>query len=110
MTTPSELPRPVVTAEDVIRELTQVYDPEIGIDIINLGLVYEVAVEGDRIHVRMTFTTPHCPVGPYIEADVRQVLSALPMVRHVDVEIVWDPPWDWTMMSDEAKAALGITE
>ncbi len=102
--------QPVVTAEDVIRELTQVYDPEIGLDIVNLGLVYEVAVQDDTVKVRMTFTTPLCPVGPYIEADVHRALEGLPMIRHVDVEVVFDPPWDWHMMSDEAKAALGIVE
>lgn len=104
------LPEPLVTPEDVIQELTQVVDPEIGIDIVNLGLVYEVAVHLDCIHVWMTFTTPHCPVGPAIEQEVRRALSALPLIRQVEVHVVWDPPWDWTMMSDAAKAALGIGE
>jgi len=102
--------QPVVTAEDVIRELAQVYDPEIGLDIVSLGLVYEVAVKGDTVNVRMTFTTPLCPVGPSIEADVHRALENLPMVRRVEVDVVFDPPWDWHMMSDEAKAALGIAE
>lgn len=102
--------QPVVTAEDVISELRQVYDPEIGLDIVSLGLVYEVTVTGDTVTVRMTFTTPLCPVGPYIEADVHRALENLPMIRHVHVDVVFDPPWDWHMMSDEAKAALGIFE
>ena len=102
--------QPVVTAEDVIRELTRVYDPEIGLDIVSLGLVYEVAVEGGTAKVRMTFTTPLCPVGPYIEADVHRALENLPMIQQVEINVVFDPPWDWHMMSDEAKAELGISE
>jgi len=102
--------QPVVTAEDVIRELGQVYDPEIGVDIVNLGLVYEVAVEDDTIKVWMTLTTPECPVGPYIEADVHRALENLPMVRDVAINLVWDPPWDWRMMSEEAKTELGLTD
>lgn len=102
--------QPIVTPEDVVRELTQVYDPEIGIDIVNLGLVYEVAVEQETVKIRMTFTTPLCPVGPYIEADVHRALENLPLIKNVDVNVVFDPPWDWSMMSDEAKAELGIGE
>ncbi|MGH2461780.1 MAG: metal-sulfur cluster assembly factor [Chloroflexota bacterium] len=102
--------QPVVTAEDVVGELTQVYDPEIGLDIVSLGLVYEVAVEGGTVKIRMTFTTPLCPVGPYIEADVHRAIENLPMIQQVAIEVVFDPPWDWHMMSDEAKTELGITE
>ncbi len=100
----------VVTLEDVITELSYVYDPEIGLDIVSLGLVYEVAIEEDTVKVWMTLTTPECPVGPMIEADVRRVLLALPLVKNVEVDFVWDPPWDWTMLSPEAKETLGIVE
>lgn len=102
--------QPIVTAEDVIRELCQVYDPEIGLDIVNLGLVYEVAVENDAVNIRMTFTTPECPVGPYIEADVHRALESLPMIQRVEINLVWDPPWDWHMMSEEAKSELGLSD
>lgn len=101
---------PVVTAEDVVQELTQVYDPEIGLDVVSLGLIYGVAIEDDVAKVWMTLTTPGCPVGPAIEADVRHALKDLPLIRQVEVTVVWDPPWDWSMMSDEAKEALGIAE
>jgi|SRR5579884_2902299 len=104
------LMHPVTTAEDVVNELRQVYDPEIGLDIITLGLVYEVAVEGDTIKIWMTLTTPECPVGPYIEADVRRVLESIPLVKDVEIKLVWNPPWDWTMMSAEAKEMLGFTQ
>lgn len=72
----------VVTAEDVIHELSQDYDPEIGIDIVNLGLVYEVLVAGNTVEVRMTLTTPGCPVGPYIQAQVHRALENLPLIQH----------------------------
>ncbi|HEX5416974.1 MAG TPA: metal-sulfur cluster assembly factor [Chloroflexota bacterium] len=101
----------VVTAEDVVRELSQVYDPEIGIDIVNLGLVYEVVVNDDAsVEVRMTLTTPGCPVGPYIQAEVHRALENLPLIQDVEISLVWDPPWSWEMMSPEAKKELGIGE
>lgn len=100
--------RPIVTAEDVIRELRQVYDPEIGIDIVGLGLVYEVMVEGECVDVRMSLTTPECPVGNYIKARVQQAIENLPLIKSVEVNLVWDPPWTWELMSPEAKHELGI--
>jgi len=72
----------VGTAEDVIHELSQDYDPEIGFDIVNLGLVYEVLVAGNTVEVRMTLTTPGCPVGPYIQAQVQRALENLPLSQH----------------------------
>ena len=102
--------RSVVTAEDVIRELSQVDDPEIGIDIVNLGLVYEVVVEGDTAMVRMTLTTPDCPVGPYIQAQVHRALESLPLIQNVEIDLVWDPPWTWELMSPEAKRELGMSD
>lgn len=100
--------KPVVTAEDVLNELKEVYDPEIGLDIVNLGLVYEIAVEGDEVRILMTLTTPECPVGPQIIDDVRQTVERLPLVKNVAINMSWDPPWDLSMMSDEAKEALGF--
>jgi metal-sulfur cluster biosynthetic enzyme len=89
----------VVTAEDVIEELTRVDDPEIGIDIVNLGLIYEVAVEDETARVWMTFTTPGCPVGPSLLDDVRNALESLPLIKQVEITLVWDPPWDLSRMS-----------
>jgi metal-sulfur cluster biosynthetic enzyme len=100
----------VVTAEDVIEELTRVYDPEIGIDIVNLGLIYEVAVEDETARVWMTFTTRGCPVGPSILDDVRNALESLPLIKQVEITLVWDPPWDLSRMSPQAKAELGIAD
>jgi metal-sulfur cluster biosynthetic enzyme len=98
----------VVTAEDVIEELTRVHDPEIGIDIVNLGLIYEVAVEDETARVWMTFTTPSCPVGPSILDNVRTTLESLPLIKQVEITLVWNPPWDLSMMSPQAKAELEV--
>ena len=84
-------------------------DPEIGINIVDLGLVYDIGLSGDGVAaVRMTLTTPGCPLGGYIGDAIRDTLWGVPGVSHVDVQIVWVPPWDPdTMMSDWAKSQLG---
>lgn len=95
---------------EVLRDLLRdVIDPEIGINIVDLGLVYEVRLSGDSTAtVRMTLTTPGCPLGGYLDDAVREALWGVPGVRDIDVRIVWDPPWDPdTMMSAWAKTQLG---
>jgi metal-sulfur cluster biosynthetic enzyme len=89
--------------------LRNVYDPELGINIVDLGLVYEVSVsdEGD-VDVTYTLTTMGCPIGPLIEDQMRQFLAAVPGIGEVRPEMVLRPPWSPEMMSEEAKAALGI--
>jgi metal-sulfur cluster biosynthetic enzyme len=96
--------------EDEIREaLKIVEDPEIGLSIIDLGLVYGAEVKDHAITVTMTLTTPFCPAGPLITSQVESVLSSLPEVERVDVDITFNPPWDpRTMASDEVKAMLGL--
>lgn len=91
------------------RLLTEVIDPEIGINIVDLGLIYGVGLSGDGVaSIRMTLTTPGCPLGGYIDDEIHDVLWGAPGVRDVDVRIVWDPPWDPDqMMSDWAKEQLG---
>ncbi len=94
----------------LIRELLrEVIDPEIGINIVDLGLVYDVALSGDGVaRIRMTLTTPGCPLGGYIDDEIHNVLWGAPGVADIDVRIVWDPPWDPDdMMSDWAKEQLG---
>jgi metal-sulfur cluster biosynthetic enzyme len=95
--------------EQVFETLKNVFDPELGINIVDLGLVYDVAVsdEGD-VDVTYTLTTMGCPIGPLIEDQMRQLLAGLPWIREVRPEMVIRPPWSPEMMSDEAKAALGI--
>ncbi|MDQ6747848.1 MAG: metal-sulfur cluster assembly factor [Candidatus Dormibacteraeota bacterium] len=98
-----------LTPERVSEALKAVVDPEIGIDIVNLGLIYDVAVREDNVSVKMTLTSPGCPVGPMLQSQVYGVAAGLPGARNVVVDLVWTPPWDpRTMASEEAKDTLGI--
>ncbi len=99
---------PVALKEQVIEALREVHDPELGINIVDLGLVYGVELEGDTVHVTYTLTTMGCPIGPLIEAQIQQVVADIPAIEHVDAEMVIRPPWSPEMMSEEAKAALGF--
>jgi metal-sulfur cluster biosynthetic enzyme len=100
------------TEEEVRRTLKSVYDPELGISIVDLGLVYGVQIDDDtrNVIIDMTLTTPACPLGPIIKTQAHSVLSnAYPAVNDVDINLVWSPRWDpRTMASEEAKAELGI--
>ncbi len=93
--------------EKVFEALRAVYDPEIPVDIVNLGLVYEVSVEGDRVAVKMTTTAAGCPVGNYIVTQAKRVIARLEGVKEVEVELVYDPPWHETMISEEGRRMLG---
>jgi metal-sulfur cluster biosynthetic enzyme len=94
--------------EQVLDALRHVHDPELGINIVDLGLVYGVDIDGDTVHITYTLTTMGCPIGPMIEAEIKQFLSGVEGVENVDAEMVLRPPWTPEMMSDEAKAALGF--
>ncbi|MCK9270779.1 MAG: SUF system Fe-S cluster assembly protein [Bacteroidales bacterium] len=94
--------------EAVIEEIQSVYDPEIPVNIFELGLVYEVKVEDDKVHVLMTLTSPNCPVAESLPMEVKQKIEALHGVSEAEVEITFDPPWDEDMMSDEARLELGL--
>jgi probable FeS assembly SUF system protein SufT len=98
--------------QKVWEELKTVYDPEIPASIVDLGLVYDVAAQpgdgGMKVLVTMTLTAPGCGVGPVLVEDVRSKVSSVPGVSDVDVQLVFEPPWDQSMMSEAAKLALGI--
>jgi len=98
------------TAEQVREALSQVYDPEIGIDIVNLGLVYDHHLdEAGLLTIDMTLTSPYCPMGSIIQSQAHAVCAALPGVKDVRVNLVWTPPWDpREMASEEARLELGI--
>ena len=98
------------TEEEVMNALKAVYDPEIGINIVDLGLVYGVETEGNDVRVNMTLTSPACPLGPIIQTQARAILtSQFEDVEDVDINLVWNPPWDpRTMASEDAKLELGI--
>ncbi|MBI2371590.1 MAG: DUF59 domain-containing protein [Deltaproteobacteria bacterium] len=99
----------MLMTEEMIREaMKDCYDPEIPVNIVDLGLVYDVRVQGDSVKVKMTLTAPGCGMGAAIAGDVRERILALPGIKEADVELVWDPPWNPEMMSEEAKKALGI--
>jgi metal-sulfur cluster biosynthetic enzyme len=97
------------STEVVYETLKNVYDPELGINIVDLGLVYDVKVSTDGgIDIEYTLTTMGCPIGPLIEDQMRTLLTNVPGVGEVRPEMVLRPPWSPEMMSDESKAALGI--
>jgi metal-sulfur cluster biosynthetic enzyme len=98
----------VPTREDVFEALRAVEDPELGMDIVELGLLYDVEVEGPRVKVIHTLTSMGCPVGPMIQENVAEIVRAMPEVEDVDVELTWDPPWTPEKMSDDAKFILGF--
>jgi len=102
------LPEGPASREAVLDSLRNVYDPELGINIVDLGLVYEVEVEDGRVDITYSLTTMGCPIGPLIEQQMQQFVSAVSGVEQVSAEMVLRPPWNPEMMSDEAKAALGI--
>jgi FeS assembly SUF system protein len=95
--------------ESVIDALREIYDPEIPVNIYDLGLIYgvEVSPEAD-VAVTMTLTTPHCPVAESMPGEVELRVSSVPGVRDAEVNLVWDPPWDPAKMSDEARLELGM--
>ena len=93
----------------IVEALKSIYDPEIPVDIYELGLIYDVAVseDGDAV-VTMTLTTPHCPVAESMPGEVELRVLSVPGVRDAEVKLVWDPPWDPSKMSDEARLELGM--
>jgi metal-sulfur cluster biosynthetic enzyme len=96
-----------VDKQQVFDALKQVYDPEIPVDVVNLGLVYEVSIDGDRVGVKMTTTASGCPVGNYIVAQAKRAIGRLQGVKEIQVELVYDPPWQESMISEEGKRMLG---
>lgn len=110
--TPAELPKGGAGSDlqaAIVETLKTIYDPEIPVDIYELGLIYDVSVtdEGDAT-VLMTLTTPHCPVAESMPGEVEIRVLSVPGVRDAEVKLVWDPPWDPSKMSDEARLELGM--
>ena len=98
----------MVTKDDVLEALHQVEDPELGMDIVELGLLYDVEVEGSKVRVTHSLTSMGGPAGPMIQEDIHRVTSELPGVEDVEIELTWDPPWTPERMSDDAKFILGF--
>jgi len=95
--------------EDIIATLKTIYDPEIPVNIFDIGLIYEVNVgDGGQVHVLMTLTSPMCPVAESLPPEVKTVVEGLEGVESAEVEITWDPPWSPDMMSEAAQLELGF--
>ena len=95
--------------EKIITEIKKIYDPEIPVNIYELGLIYDIKVESENlVKVKMTLTTPNCPVAESLPKEVQDSIMELPEVKDVDLQLVWDPPWDKTMMSEAAKLELNL--
>lgn len=101
----------MVTKEEILDALRNVYDPEIPINIVDLGLIYKLEIDENNgvVKLLMTLTAPGCPMGNYILNDVEMVLKSLEGVKEVQIELTYDPPWNPDMMSDEAKKELGYS-
>lgn len=111
----SQKPAEVATGEPggdlhdaVVGALKEIYDPEIPVNIYDLGLIYNVEVNGGHVHVTMTLTTPHCPVAESMPGEVELRVGAVPGVGDCEVHLVWDPPWSPANMTDEARLELGM--
>ncbi len=107
MTTRITSLNPAFPEESVMAALGQVLDPELGIDVVNLGLVYELHIVGADVSIEMTLTTPGCPLHASISEDVQRQVGAVEGIGDVSLEIVWDPPWTPDAMTDVARQALG---
>lgn len=100
----------MLTQEEVYDVLRTCYDPEIPVNIVDLGLVYDVQVIERRVDVKMTLTAPGCGMGGYIASEAEQKILELPDVQEVKVELVWEPPWEPSRMGPAAKKTLGMPE
>ena len=94
--------------EKVITEIKKIYDPEIPVNIYELGLIYDIKIKNKDVEVKMTLTTPNCPVAESLPKEVKDSIMELKEVNKVDLDLVWDPPWDKSMMSEAAKLELNL--
>jgi len=94
--------------EDIRQALEEVIDPELGINIVDLGLIYDIREDAGQVEIEMTLTSPGCPLIGVIEEQIKEAVANVKGVKGVSVELVWDPPWGTHLMSEEARAELGI--
>lgn len=95
--------------EDKIKKaLQKVIDPELGVSIVDLGLIYDVRYENGEAEVEMTLTSPGCPLAPIIDKKIKEAVKEVSEVKHLTLELVWDPPWSKELMSEELKAEFGF--
>tara|TARA_A100000164_G_C21689615_1_gene668310 strand:+ start:482 stop:778 length:297 start_codon:yes stop_codon:yes gene_type:complete len=94
--------------EQVITEIKKIYDPEIPVNIYELGLIYDIKIKDKDVQVKMTLTSPNCPVAESLPKEVKDSIMELKDVNKVDLDLVWDPPWDKSMMTEAAKLELNL--
>ena len=94
--------------EKIISEIKKIYDPEIPVNIYELGLIYDISIKDKDVSIKMTLTTPNCPVAESLPKEVKDSIMELNEVKKVDLDLVWDPPWDKSMMSEAAKLELNL--
>ena len=94
--------------EKIIAEIKKIYDPEIPVNIYELGLIYDISVKDKDVSIKMTLTSPNCPVAESLPKEVKDSIMELKEVKKVDLDLVWDPPWDKSMMSEAAKLELNL--
>ena len=94
--------------EKIIAEIKKIYDPEIPVNIYELGLIYDISINNKNVKVKMTLTTPNCPVAESLPKEVKDSIMEIKEVNKVELDLVWDPPWDKSMMSEAAKLELNL--
>ena len=95
--------------DQIIEEIRKIYDPELPVNIYELGLIYDIKVRDEKYAIiKMTLTTPNCPVADEMPKKVKEAVDAVPGVKNVAVDLVWDPPWDMSRMSDVARLELDM--
>ena len=95
--------------EKIIIEIKKIYDPEIPVNIYELGLIYDISIKKDNdVKIKMTLTTPNCPVAESLPKEVKDSIMEIKEVNNVDLDLVWEPPWDKSMMSEAAKLELNL--
>ena len=99
----------MILKDKVIEEIKKIYDPEIPVNIFELGLIYDINIDQDKnVKIKMTLTTPNCPVAESLPNEVKNSIKEIKEVKNVDLDLVWDPPWNKSMMSEAAKLELNL--
>jgi FeS assembly SUF system protein len=94
--------------EQILSRLKEIFDPEIPVNMVDLGLIYEIIIQEEAVHIKMTLTNPACPVAMQFPEVVRSHIASMGMNKTIKVELVWDPPWTMDRMTDAAKLQLGL--
>ena len=98
----------MILKDKVIKEIKKIYDPEIPVNIYELGLIYDISIKDKNVSVKMTLTTPNCPVAESLPKEVKDSIMEIKEVNKVELDLVWEPPWDKSMMSEAAKLELNL--